>query len=55
MWSRDFLNYCIPKKLDMEVRIKFVGFHKKRRTFEVKSYCQVLSTSVQAICHWKSI
>ena len=27
----------------------------KRKTFEAKSYCQVLSTPVQAFCPWKSI
>jgi hypothetical protein len=34
MWSRNFLNFCIPKKLDMEVRIKFVGILHKGRSLK---------------------
>jgi predicted P-loop ATPase/GTPase len=53
MLSHDFLNCCIPKKLEMEVD-KICWVPSKRNIFEVKFYYQALSTLTQAFSPWKS-
>jgi hypothetical protein len=54
MWSLASLSCCILK-LGMEVRIRFVGFHRKGSSLKYKSYYQVLSTPIRSNFPWKSI